>query len=217
MNRTAIDSNVIGVMEADFTDAITHGAIVSTLAVMIAKKLNVSEEQCRNVGIAAMLHDIGKLRLSEHLHKDRSEAMVVEKMKYVRMHASFGRDILRNQGYDEDICRMVYEHHENYDGSGYPCNLSGDMIMPGARIIRVCDVYTALISDRSYRKAFEEKVAVDLMIEEARHFDMKVFLAFLDVIHSEDYNRIRQITDGKLEKQGGIFFENYMKGMIIDG
>ena len=209
--------NVIDVMEADFTDAIVHGAMVSTLAVMIGKRLEVSEDMLRDIGIAAMLHDIGKLRILDYLHKDRSEAMVVEKMKYVRMHTTFGRDVLKSQGYNDNICRMVYEHHENYDGSGYPCNLSEDMIIPGARIIRVCDVYVALISDRSYRKAFEEKVAIDLMIEEARHFDMKVFLAFLDVIHSEDYNKIRQIRDGSLEGQCNLFFENYMKGMIIDG
>lgn len=209
--------NVIDVMEADFTDAIVHGAIVSTLAVMIARRLDLAEEQIRDIGIAAMLHDIGKLKILDYLHKDRSEAMVVEKMKYVRMHTTFGKDILEAQGYDENICSMVYEHHENYDGSGYPRNLSGDVINQGARIIRVCDVYTALISDRSYRKAFEEKVAVELMIEESRHFDMKVFLAFLDVIHSEDYNKIKQIWDGSLEEQCNTFFENFMKGMIIDG
>ena len=154
-----------------------------------------------------MLHDIGKLRLAEQLHKERSEAMVVEKMKYVRMHAALSRDIMKEQGFDKELLDMVYHHHENYDGSGYPANISGEDIPMGARIIRVCDVYAALISDRSYRKAFSEKVAVELMIDEARHFDMKVFLAFLKVIHSEAYGKVQNIIQGGLTECAAGFFE----------
>ena len=82
-------------------------------------------------------------------------------------------------------------HHENYDGSGYPDNLSGEGIPLGARIIRVCDVYAALTSDRPYRKAFESQSAVQMMIEEIKDFDVKVFLAFQRMIHK---NKEKEIT-----------------------
>ncbi len=207
MVRVSINEGIIKVMTVDFADAISHGAIVSELAVLVSKELGMDEKFCNDIAAAAMLHDIGKLRLAEQLHKERSEAMVVEKMKYVRMHAALSRDVMEEQGFDKELLDMVYHHHENYDGSGYPANIAGENIPIGARIIRVCDVYAALISERSYRKAFSEKVAVELMIDEERHFDMKVFLAFLKVIHSDDYAKVQNIINGGLAECAAGFFE----------
>ena len=67
--------------------------------------------------------------------------------------------------------------------AGYPSNLSGKEIPLGARILRVCDVYAALSSDRPYRKAFDITTVIDLMIDEIKNFDMEVFLAFQRVVH----------------------------------
>ena len=82
----------------------------------------------------------------------------------------------------------------------------------GARIIRVCDVYTALISKRSYREAFSKKIAVELMIEEAKHFDMKIFLAFLRVLHSEDNKSIEKLLEKSIEKDAADYFKKYITG-----
>lgn len=206
------ENNMISDMVVDFSEAISHGMIVSRFAVLVSKELGLSDEFCDKIAMAGFLHDIGKLRISEQLHLDRSKAMVVEKMKYVRMHATFSRDILAEQGFDGEICDIVYHHHENNDGSGYPCNISGDDIPLGARIIRVCDVYTALISKRSYREAFSRKVAVELMIEEAKHFDMKIFLAFLRVLHSEDNKSIEKLLEKSIEKDAADYFKKYIIG-----
>ena len=81
------------------------------------------------------------------------------------------------------MLESILYHHENYDGTGYPSNLSGKEIPLGARILRVCDVYAALSSDRPYRKAFDITTVIDLMIDEIKNFDMEVFLAFQRVIH----------------------------------
>ena len=104
-------------------------------------------------------------------------------MKYVRMHPVLSSQTLKNYGMDEDVCRIIRHHHENYDGSGYPEGLSGDSIPMGARIIRVCDVYAALTSDRPYRSRFSEEEAMALMIDEISCFDLCVFLAFERVVH----------------------------------
>ena len=90
---------------------------------------------------------------------------------------------LKDQDYSETVLQSILYHHENYDGSGYPSNLSGDSIPLGARILRVCDVYAALISDRPYRKAFDVSSVIELMIDEIKNFDMEVFLAFQRVVH----------------------------------
>ena len=73
----------------------------------------------------------------------------------------------------------------NYDGSGFPSNLKEDEIPIGARILRICDVFAALISDRPYRRAFSWEKAVAIMIEEIKNFDLKLFLCFLEIIHDE--------------------------------
>ena len=81
-------------------------------------------------------------------------------------------------------------HHENYDGTGYPGNLYGENIPIGARILRVSDVFSALISDREYRSAFDVETAVEMMIDEVENFDMKIFLAFQRVVHEVDIEKI---------------------------
>jgi len=209
--------SVVEDMGYDFAEAISHGMIVSELAVLVAKELGMDDEFCNHIAVAGFLHDVGKLKMSEELHLDRSKAMVVEKMKYVRMHATFSKDILCEHGYDDAICKTVYHHHENNDGSGYPENVAGEDIPIGARIIRVCDVYAALISTRSYREAFSAEVAVELMIEESKHFDMKIFLAFMRVIHSEGYNIVKELLEKNIEEGAREYFtENILKNVIAE-
>ena len=99
------------------------------------------------------------------------------------MHSTLGYEELKGQGYSEFILQTILYHHENYDGTGYPSNLRGREIPKGARILRVCDVFCALSSDRPYRKALEVDNVMQLMIEEIKNFDMEVFLAFQRVVH----------------------------------
>ena len=131
-----------------------------------------------------MVHDIGKLRLVGYLEGQKQQnALMIEEMKYVRMHPTLGYLDLKVQGYSDLVLNSVLYHHENFDGSGYPSNLTGDEIPLGARILRVCDVYAALRSKRPYREAFDRQTALELMIEEVKNFDMTIFLAFQRVVH----------------------------------
>ena len=179
----------------DLSDAIHHGILVSNLSRLVSKELGMDKEYCDKMTIAGMLHDIGKLKLSKHLYGRRKDILMVEEMKYVRMHSSISYDILKDMDYEEDILKAIYHHHENYDGSGYPDNLKGNAIPWGARILRVCDVFSALVSVRPYRKAFDIDTAVDLMIDEIKNFDMEIFLAFLKVVHSDRFNEINDIIE----------------------
>ena len=170
----------------DYTllEQLDHGLLVSHLASHLGRRLGCSDEEIQSLALAGILHDIGKIRLSRYVENGTS--MTVEEIKYVRMHSMFGCAILKRQGFSEKIQEMVLYHHENYDGSGYPKNLQGEEIPLGARILRVCDVFAALLSDRPYRKGFDQQTAVSLMIEEVKNFDMRVFLAFQRMIHEEE-------------------------------
>lgn len=166
-------------------EQLVHGMQVSNLAWSVARRMGLSDDFCHQVAVAGMLHDIGKEEISGQIDENQ-ERLVVEEMHYVRLHAAAGYEILKREGYPEEIQKMVLHHHENMDGSGYPDNLSGEKIPLGARIIRVCDVYAALLSDRPYRKGFDQDTAIQLMIEEIKNFDMKIFLTFQRVIHEEN-------------------------------
>ena len=181
-------------LEFDLSAELNHGIAVSNLAYAVAKELGQEEEFCYQLAIAGMLHDIGKLKLEGYINGQEQNPMVIEELKYVRMHSTLGYEILKDQGYSEYVLESILYHHENYDGSGYPSNKSGREIPVGARILRVCDVYAALSMDRPYRKALEDNEVLRLMIDEIKNFDMQVFLAFQRVIHKGGNYGIKKET-----------------------
>lgn len=170
-------------MRATVCEEMQHGVEVSNLAVLIAKELEEEEAFCRDIEIAGILHDIGKLKLTKYLYAQ--DGLIVEQMKYVRQHTAQSYEMMRDAGYDETIAKAVFHHHENFDGSGYPDNLRGKDIPYMARILRVCDVFIALTSKRAYRNAFDPKSALEIMIDEVGDYDMHVFLAFQRVVHRD--------------------------------
>lgn len=171
-------------LDFDLSEELNHGIAVSNLAYAVAAELGQDEEFCYQMAIAGMLHDIGKLKLTDYINGQENDPLLIEELKYVRMHSSLGYEELKDQGYSELVLQSVLYHHENYDGSGYPSNLRGDSIPLGARILRVCDVYAALSPDRPYRRAFDVSTVIELMIDEIKNFDMEVFLAFQRVVHN---------------------------------
>lgn len=172
-------------LSEDFSAGLTHAMCVSDLSGKLARELGLPEKEIQEIALAGMVHDIGKLKISRYIYGRKEDTMKIEETRYIRRHAQLGEQILRKQGMSDDICNMVLYHHENFDGSGYPFNLQGEEIPLGARILRVCDVFAALISDRPYRKAFDIDTATRLLIDEVKNFDMRVFLAFQSVIHNE--------------------------------
>ncbi len=183
------------ILEEDIREEINHGVRVSNLAYRVAKRLGCYENICKELAVAGMLHDIGKLKVASYLYGRTEDTLGVEEMRYVRMHSRLGYEILMREDYSDFIIESVLYHHENYDGSGYPENLEAEDIPIGARILRVCDVYAALTSDRPYRKAFDEETAVELMIDEVKNFDMRVFLAFQQTIHQEELAHCWEMPD----------------------
>lgn len=171
-------------------EPVMHGICVSNLAYMLAKELGIDAAIGYELSVAGILHDIGKMKLNAYLHGDEEDTLTVEKLRYIRMHPKLGYDILKDKDFSDFVLESILYHHENYDGSGYPENRVGDNIPIGARILRVCDVFAALISDRPYRKAFDIDTAIELMIDEVKNFDMEIFLAFMRVIHDVDINII---------------------------
>ena len=205
------------IVDYNLTEELAHGTYVSCLARELARELGKSEEEQYKLALAGLVHDIGKLKLANYIYGEKKieSPLVIEEMKYVRMHSMLSYGILREKGFDEYILTAVRHHHENYDGSGYPDNLAGKAIPESSRILRVCDVYAALTSDRPYRKRFSDDEAMSLMIDEINHFDMQIFLAFERVVHriGTDYKVTFPDSDDTLLAE----LENDLKKEIKDG
>lgn len=182
-NTYSIDKDKL---ESDMIDNIHHGILVSNLARMLGKEIGLADDKCYDLAVAGVLHDIGKLRLAEYLYGKDRDSLSIEKMRHIRMHSSLSYDIIKDMDFSALVKESVLYHHENYDGTGFPRNLEGEDIPLGARIIRVCDVFAALVSRRSYRDAFDIDSALNLLINEVKHFDMHIFLAFQRMINREE-------------------------------
>lgn len=173
-------------MVNDFKSGISHGILVGNLTCQLALKLGVPESEAYEYKIAGLVHDVGKLKLAEYLYGRNADALSIEEVKYMRMHSKISHDFLMQFDFSKTVLETVLRHHECYDGSGYPDNLVGEEIPFGARILRVADEFAALISDRPYRRAFDVDTAVDIMIEEIKNLDMRVFIAFQQLIHEPE-------------------------------
>lgn len=155
-----------------------HSERVRTIALAIGNQLNLSEVERQDLSVAAILHDIGKIGIPDDiLHKPGK--LSVEEFSIIKSHAQIGYDTLKNMELFREIAKYVRFHHEAFDGSGYPCNLSGNSIPIIAKILCIADVYEALTSDRVYRKAVSYERSLAIMHEGAgKKFDPQVLQAF---------------------------------------
>lgn len=180
-----MNNELIDYVVNDFKSGIKHGVLVANLTYALVKEYGMSEAEAYELKVAAMVHDIGKLKLSEYLYGRTNESLPEEEKKYMSMHSKISYDVLKKYDYSDNIMEVVLSHHECYDGSGYPNGLVGEDIPIGARILKVTDEFAALISDRPYRKAFDIDTAVSIMIDEVKNLDMKAFILFQRLIHEE--------------------------------
>lgn len=154
-----------------------HQENTARLVDAIAREMGLSEERCRGLWVAAMIHDIGKLQIpGEILNKPTSLSSL--EYEIVKRHAEVGAETLRGVSFPWDVANIIAQHHERLDGSGYPRGLKGKDIIEDARILSVADVVEAMCSHRPFRPAH----SVDAALEAIRSgsgtlFDKKVVQA----------------------------------------
>lgn len=179
----------------DLAGELEHGIRVGRLCRLVSKSMGLPAQSCYDLSLAGLLHDIGRLRLEGMNPKRNGEKLNIEQIRYGRMHADLGADYLKECGFPDYLVSWVRYHHENCDGSGYPAHLRRAKIPLGSKIIRVCNEYVSLTTDRVYRKAAAPQMAVNMMILESEFYDLEVFLAFLKVIHTTDFGKVQETGD----------------------
>jgi putative nucleotidyltransferase with HDIG domain len=143
-----------------------HTRRVALRAVQVGEELGLSPSRLRELATGAIVHDIGKLAVPDAILK-KPDKLSADEFDVVKRHSEKGYRTLEELGFRQSVRRLVLDHHERLDGSGYPRGLSGPSITLDARILAVCDVYDALISTRVYRHAFTHDQAIGILREEA--------------------------------------------------
>ena len=184
---TRVNSMYVATIETlaqavDARDEVTHDHLrrVQTNAMGLARLLEVTDESdLRAIEAAALLHDVGKLAIPEHI-LNKPDKLTPAEFEVMKLHAKIGADILSPIGFPFPVVPIVRHHHENWDGTGYPDGLHGEQIPIGARILSVVDCFDALTSDRPYRRAFSVEKAIAIIRERSGvMYDPKVVEALV--------------------------------------
>ncbi|MDQ1195384.1 MULTISPECIES: HD-GYP domain-containing protein [Agrobacterium] len=170
-------------------ETFVHSISVSALLITFARKLSMNEELIRHVGLAGLLHDVGKMAIPTEILR-KQEKLTEHEYRIVRLHPVLGSELLKNKAtLPETVLDVCLYHHERYDGSGYPSRLSGEQIPFVARLAAICDVYDALTSRRPYKATWSQARAVETMLSTQGHFDPSLLRQFVSkMILSGDLN-----------------------------
>ena len=159
-----------------------HVERVQYYAAALARSLELSDQDREGIEIAALLHDIGKLAIPEHI-LSKPGPLTADERKKMQLHAQIGAEIVSAVPFPCPVAPLIRSHHERWDGKGYPSGLRGDQIPLGARVLSVVDFFDALTSARPYRPALSSDVALAMLQAEAgKAFDPAIVARFAELL-----------------------------------
>ena len=158
-----------------------HSQRVREYTELIATRLAVDEKMKREIGFGALLHDVGKIAVPDQILLKPGKLTDQEWVE-MRKHPEAGYRIVKRIGFLKDAAKIVYTHHEQFDGNGYPRGLKGESIPLGARMFMVADVYDALTSERPYHSPMTyEEAAAEIRRLSGSHFDPAIVETFMAI------------------------------------
>ena len=172
-----------------------HQKKVAVLSRAIAQKLGWSEKKIRGLYLAALVHDIGKIATPAEILTKPSMLTEIE-MTLIKEHPKTGYNILKDIPFTWPIAQAVYQHHERLDGSGYPNKLSGDSIIPEAKILAVADTIEAISSHRPYRPGLGlEKAILQVKAEAGKTLDPAICEVACQLLEQDEFQKIMASTE----------------------
>ncbi len=178
-----------GLMEINSYDyyTFTHSVNVATLSIALAISVGVTKEEgLHDLGLGALLHDLGKTKINDKLINKPGKLTAAE-YKTVTHHVTLGYEMLKeNRSIPERAFHPLLEHHEKLSGKGYPNKLAADEIHLLGRITAIIDIYDALTTQRAYKKAFTPFDALSLLSKNEKDYDKNIFTQFVQLIHKQE-------------------------------
>lgn len=200
----------IGILKVSDEYTFKHSVDVATMAMIIAKKLGMSREEIYDVGVAGLLHDIGKSKISNEI-LNKPSRLTEEEFEVMKTHAAQGYQILKNKsGIKNEIKLAVLQHHEKTNGAGYPCGVSADKICPYAKIISVADIYDALVTERPYKNGFSQRDAVEMIMTMTGELDLDSLRGFMRSVILYPVGSTVELSNGECAR----VVENYENSIL---
>jgi len=177
----------------------THSINVAVIGLLFGKYISLKEDDLNSLGVGLLLHDIGKVKIHPDII-NKSGRLTEEEFRAIKRHSKAGLDHLEYRGNIDGRClKVVIQHHENYDGSGYPYNISGNNIHLFGRIARIIDVYDAMTSNRSYAAAKRPfAVLAEMKQKMSNCFDEELLIEFIHFLGPSKDQRKKQRKSDKV-------------------
>ncbi len=176
----------------------SHSVNVCMLALIVGLFMNLKRDQLKNLGLAALLHDVGRNKVPKSILYKPAPLSELEYAQ-VKKHTVYGYEMLKRYNQiPEQVCLAALQHHERLDGSGYPHGLVGEEIDLFARIVAVADVFDALLTDRPFRKGFFPHQAVDIILNSAGQFDQEVMRVFTENVAIYPLGSVVSLNNGEI-------------------
>jgi HD-GYP domain-containing protein (c-di-GMP phosphodiesterase class II) len=194
------------VMTTEARDSYTagHNYRVALYALKLGEELSLSSAELRAIAQGGLVHDVGKLRIPDTI-LNKPGKLTPQEREIIEVHPVSGYDLCKRLGFMPEELSVIRSHHEKWDGSGYPDQLAGEQIPLLARVTAVADVYDALTSSRSYRKAMSHDAAMEIILKDSgRHFDPLCVKAWERLVREQTSffeETVRNSPHLKLEKR----------------
>ncbi|MGE5604346.1 MAG: HD-GYP domain-containing protein [Bacteroidota bacterium] len=182
----------------------SHSVNVSIVAMIIGREMHLEPEANKKLGLAALLHDFGMIRIDQSLY-DQDRKLTAADWIEIKRHPDYGFELVSGaEDLDAEVLEGIRQHHERFDGSGYPRGLKGEEISLFGRIIAVADVYDACISPRKYRPRMTPYEALKNLLGESSLFDIKVLKALVTSMAIYPIGSLVRLNTGEIAKVIGI-------------
>ncbi|SDB07164.1 HD-GYP domain, c-di-GMP phosphodiesterase class II (or its inactivated variant) [Eubacterium oxidoreducens] len=177
-----------------------HSVDVGAMAMLVANKMHLQGESIRNIAMAGIMHDIGKVKIPDAI-LNKPAKLTPEEFEIIKKHPIWGYEIIHDiKGVSEEVGLGILQHHENINGSGYPYSLRGGEISYMGKILSVVDVYDALVTKRPYKEARRSNEALVMLRQMVDKFDMHILRAFYRCITIYPIGATVMLNNGAIVK-----------------
>ena len=187
----------IGALKVSDEYTFKHSVDVATMSMIVARKYGLDDQQVYEIGIAGLLHDIGKSKIPNEI-LNKAARLTDEEFAIMKQHSVYGYRILQpKEDLSTEIKLGVLQHHEKINGKGYPMGVTGDKIDLFARLISISDIYDALVTERPYKKAYSQRDAVEMIMSMTMELDITAMKSFLESMILYPVDSIVELSNGE--------------------
>lgn len=177
-----------------------HSVDVASIAMIMAKQCNMSDKSVYQIGLAGLLHDLGKSEIPNEI-LNKPGRLTDEEFAVIKKHPIYGYNLIKDKTeLSPEILLGVLQHHEKINGKGYPMGVTDNKLTPFARLLSIADIYDALVTERPYKKGFTPRDSVEMIMAMTGELDIKFIKVFMESVILYPVDSYVKLSNGELGK-----------------